>query len=331
MSMRQLRKHAGLATVALAMAGMALALAGCMARRGEPGTVDRTFRVNGPVRLELTNGPGDTKVAVGPAGQVSIHADFRVRSWSERSAQHRADEMKSNPPFSQQGNLIRVGGSGHHTGAVVFNFAITVPPETEIHASSGSGSFEVTGVRGPMSITSGSGNIFASDIAGDVQVHAGSGAIQLTSIQGQVQATAGAGDITLASIHGDVRIQTGSGVIRIASPAGAVVANTGSGSVSVAGAMEDLRLHSGSGNIAVTGDPQGGTYWDFHTSSGNVALQVTPKASFRFYAKTNSGDIDAAIPVVMEGTAGKHALRARIGDGKGRVEVETSSGNVALH
>jgi DUF4097 and DUF4098 domain-containing protein YvlB len=61
-----------------------------------------------------------------------------------------------------------------------------------------------------------------------------------------------------------------------------------------------------------------------------VALQVPPKASFRFYAKTNSGDIDAAIPVVMEGTAGKHALRARIGDGKGRVEVETSSGNVAL-
>jgi hypothetical protein len=29
--------------------------------------------------------------------------------------------------------------------------------------------------------------------------------------------------------------------------------------------MEDLRLRSGSGNIAVTGDPQGGTYWDFHT------------------------------------------------------------------
>jgi hypothetical protein len=32
----------------------------------------------------------------------------------------------------------------------------------------------------------------------------------------------------------------------------------------------------------------------------------------------------------MEGTAGKHELRARIGDGKARVEVETSSGNIAI-
>jgi len=328
--MKQLMKQARLTTIALAAAGMAVALTGCVARRGEPGTVDRAFSVNGPVRLELTNGAGNSKVSVGPPGEVRIHAEFRVKSWSESGAQKRANEMKSNPPFSQEGNLIRVGAAGLHASAVVFNYAVIVPPETEIHAISGSGDLEVNDVKGPVSVTTGSANISVSNVAGDVQAHSGSGTISLASIQGQVHATTGSGDITVATVHGDVRIQTASGVIRVASPTGAVVASTGSGSVSVAGAMEDLRLRSGSGNIAVTGDPQGGTYWDFHTSSGNVALQVTPKASFRFYAKTNSGDIDAAIPVVMEGTARKHALRARIGDGKGRVEVETSSGNVAL-
>jgi len=324
-------KRARLTTIALAAAGMAVALVGCHGRWGESGTVERTFSVNGPVRLELVNGAGDSKVAVGSPGEVRIHAEFRVKSWSESGAQKRAIKMKTNPPFSQEGNLIRVGGGGPHTSAVEFNYILTVPPETEIHAISGSGDIEVNGVKGPVSVTAGSANILVSNGAGDVQAHSGSGTISLASIQGQVQATSGSGNITVESVRGDVRIQTGSGVIRIASPAGAVVASTGSGSVSVAGAMEDLRLRSGSGNIAVTGDPRGGTYWDFHTSSGNVALQVTPKASFRFYAKTSSGDIDAAIPVVMEGTAGKHALRARIGDGKGRVEVETSSGNVALH
>jgi len=316
---------------ALATAGIAMALAGCIAHRGEPDAVDRTFTVSSPVRLELTNGAGDSRVTVGPPGIVTIHADFRVKAWSEHSARRRTDEMKMNPPFSQEGNLIRVGGGGLHASAVVFNFRILVPPETEIHAISGSGKTEVNGVKGPVVVTTGSASISVADVAGDVQARSGSGTIQLASIQGQVQATAGSGDISLSSVHGDTRIQTGSGVIRIASPAGAVVASTGSGSVSVSGPMEDLRLRTSSGNIAVAGDPQGGTYWDFRTSSGNVALQVSPKAGFRFYAKTNSGDIDAAIPVVMEGTAGKHALRARIGDGKGRVEVETSSGNVALH
>jgi len=329
--MKRLMKHARLTTIALAAAGMAVALAGCFAQRGELGTVDRTFTVNGPVRLELTNGAGDSKVTVGSPSEVRIHAEFHVKSWSDSRAQTRANEMKSNPPFSQEGNLIRIGGAGLHASAVVFNYTITVPPETEIQANSESGDIEVNGVKGPLSVTTGSANVLASNVAGDVHARSGSGTISLASIQGQAQATSGSGDITVANVHGDVRIQTGSGAIRIGSPAGAVVASTGSGSLSVSGAMEDLRLRSGSGNIAVAGDPEGGTYWDFHTSSGNVILQVTPKASFRFYAKTNSGDIDAAIPVVMEGTAGNHALRARIGDGKGRVEVETSSGNVALH
>jgi hypothetical protein len=313
------------------MVGMAVALTACVARRGEPSTVDRAFSVNGPVLLELTNSTGDSKVTVGSPGEVRIHAEFRARSWSENSARRRANEMKSNPPFSQEGNLIRVGDAGLHARAAAINYTVVVPPETEIHAISGSGDVEMNGVKGPVSVTTDSANISVSNVAGDVQAHSGSGAISLASIQGQARAMTGSGGITAASVHGDVRIQTSSGAIRIASPAGSVVANTSSGNLSVSGATEDLRLRSGSGNIAVAGDPEGGTYWDFHTSSGNVALQVTPKASFRFYAKTSSGDIDAAIPVVMEGTAGKHALRARIGDGKGRVEVETSSGNVALH
>ena len=327
---RLIIRSAGSAAIVLAAAGIVFAAAGCGARRSESGTVDRAFVVNGPVRLELTNGSGDSKVVAGAAGEVRIHADFRVRSWSEHGALRRADEIRTNPPFSQDGNAIHVGSAGVHMGMVVFNYTITVPPETEIHAISGSGDIALSGVKGPVMVTTGSANISAAEIGGDIQARTGSGTIQLSSISGQVQATAGSGDVNLASVNGDIRILTGSGVVRIASPAGAVVASTGSGSVSVAAPKEDLRLRTSSGNIAVTGDPPGGKYWDFHTSSGNVALQVSPKASFRFYAKTNSGDIDAAIPVVMEGTAGKHALRARIGDGKGRVEIESSSGNVAL-
>ena len=38
----------------------------------------------------------------------------------------------------------------------------------------------------------------------------------------------------------------------------------------------------------------------------------------------------AEFPMVMEGTTGKHELRARIGDGKARVEIQTSSGSIDL-
>ena len=108
-------------------------------------------------------------------------------------------------------------------------------------------------------------------------------------------------------------------------------ANTGSGDITIKGASSDVRLHTSSGEIDVEGNPGSSNYWDFHTNSGEVTLQVPPAASFRLYARSSSGDIDAAIPIAMEGTAGKHELRARIGDGKARVEIQTSSGDISLH
>jgi hypothetical protein len=121
-----------------------------------------------------------------------------------------------------------------------------------------------------------------------------------------------------------IRAQTGSGEIKITKPADSVEVNAGSGSVSLSGITADLRVHTSSGEVTVEGNPQANTYWEIHTSSGTVTLRVPPNANLRLYARTSSGDIDTQIPITMEGTTGKHELRARIGDGKARVEIETS-------
>ncbi len=100
-----------------------------------------------------------------------------------RATRKRANEMRSNPPFSQESNLIRVGGAGPHTSAVLFNYTVIVPPETEIHAISGSGDIEANGVKGPVSVTASSANISVSNVPGDVRAHSASGTISLASIQ----------------------------------------------------------------------------------------------------------------------------------------------------
>lgn len=323
---KKIRTSAFGATAALAL----IAMGSCTVGAGLPGTFDRTYSVNGPVRLELTNGGGSSVVNAGAAGEVRVHAEFHVHAWSDGSAEHRKNELVANPPISQQGNVIRLGGSGPSSSNWTVNYTITVPANTQIHAMAGSGGVTVTGIEGPANFLTGSGSIVAADIAQDVQAAAGSGNIQLSKIKGQVQATAGSGNIELTDIHGESRAQSGSGRLTIVRPSDAVSAGTGSGEIQITGALGDLRVRTASGNLAVNGDPQATTYWDFRTSSGNVTLQVPPAASFRLYAKSNSGEIDAAIPITLEGTAGKHSLRARIGDGKARVEIETSSGNIAL-
>lgn len=320
-------------TLATAAALAAVLLGGCIPRSRSQGSFDRTFKVDGPVRIELANGKGDARITAGPAGEVHVHGEFRVRSWSGEAARRRMDDVQSNPPVSQDGNLIRIGGPSRHSSNsenLELDYTVVVPPDTEVRGVTGSGDIEVGGLHGPVNLVAGSGRVSASEIGGDVQALAGSGEIHLSEVQGRVQATAGSGSIALSAVKGETRVQAGSGSIQIAQPGDAVVANAGSGKIVVTGASSDLRLRGNSGSITVDGDPGTSTYWDFRTSSGNVELHVPASGNFRFHAQTSSGNIDAGIPIVMEGTTGKHELRARIGDGKGHVEVETSSGNIAL-
>jgi len=319
---------------------VASGLVGCVVGRnhdrdsgasGPSVVADRKFVVTGPTRIELTNVSGESRVTAGPPGEVQIHAEFRAKSRLFHDGERRLNEMAANPPILQQSNFIRIGGINEHSGGVIASYTISVPSDTEIHAMSGSGDIQVNGIKGPANLIGGSGAIGASNIAGDVHVTAGSGDVQLSEIHGQVEITAGSGDIKLAEIHGDIRAQTGSGEIKITKPADSVEANTGSGSVLLNGVTADLRVHTSSGEVTVEGNPQANTYWEIRTSSGTVTLRVPPSTNLRLYARTSSGDIDTQIPITMEGTTGKHELRARIGDGKARVEVETSSGRILLH
>jgi DUF4097 and DUF4098 domain-containing protein YvlB len=308
----------------------AVLAAGCGSQPSAEGSFDKTLTVSGPIRIELTNGGGDSQITTGPVGEVRVHGEIQVRAWSDKTGQQRVDAIQSNPPVTQDGSLIRIGGSSWRSKDVSIDYTITVPVDAEIRATTGSGDLEINGLKGPANFTTGSGDIKAFRIAGDVQVTAGSGAVELSEIGGQVQVTAGSGDITLDRIGGDIRLQTGSGALEVTDPGGKLEANTSSGDITIRGGAADIRTHSSSGDVSVVGNPGANNYWDFHTVSGDVVLQVPPAASFRLYARSSSGEIQSEVPVSMEGTSGKHEFRARIGDGKARVEVTSSSGDISL-
>jgi len=316
---------------AAAAAFAAVWLAGCMPPANAVGHFDRTFTVDGPVRLELANGSGESRVNAGPAGTVTVHADIRVGGWSWRSTQRKLEEVESDPPVSQESNLIRVGRPNWGWMNLQADYEVTVPADTEIRAASGSGSVEVNGVQGPATFIVGSGSISATDVANDVRAIVGSGNVRLADMGGEVDVTAGSGNVHIDGSKGEVRVRAGSGQIRIAQPGDAVVAQTGSGGIEVTGATGDLRLHTGSGEIRVDGNPGGTNFWDLHAASGDVRLHVSRDANFRMYVHSESGNIDVGIPSVTESSAGKHDYQARIGDGNARVEIETSSGDISVH
>lgn len=306
-------------------------LSGCGPDSSVEGSVDRTFTVSGPVRLELSNGSGSSRVAVGAPGEVKIHADFRVHAWPWDDADRHLKDLLADPPFSQSGDLIRIGNYDWKGSDVSADYTVTVPPQTEMRGFSGSGNLDVDGIAGPANFTVGSGNVRASRIKNDMHAMVGSGNVTFTDTEGRVEASAASGEVVVRGAKGDVLVRTASGEIRIEQPGGNVEATAASGNIEVRDVTADVRVHSSSGEVHVEGNPGASNFWDIRTSSGDVSLRVPSTASFRFYAHTSSGDINAGLPSLHEESNVRHDFEARVGDGQARVEIGTSSGNISLH
>ncbi len=308
------------------LAGVSVGCIGPVVR----GNFDRTLTVTGPARLYLSNGSGSTRIHAGAPGQIHIHGDFRVRGWLWGNPRRSAAELSQNPPIRQEGSLVHVGSPQFGAGAVSISYTVEVPPNTEVRVTTGSGDLNVGGIAGPVTATTGSGDVQMSEIQGDVNATAGSGDMRMEGIQGSAEITAGSGDVEMRSIGGRVRVKTGSGDITLSSPGNTVTVRNGSGDIRVTGASSDLRIRTGSGTVTVAGSPSVGSYWELHAASGDINLTVPPNAAFRFHAQSRMGSIQSHVPMTIVEQS-RRELRAVVGQGSARVEVETASGDVRLN
>jgi len=312
------------------VAAAALLQAGCAVGRAEA-TFDRTLKVDGPVRLEVATGSGHIRVHNGPAGVVQIHGEVRAGGFLLSTGSRRAAEIASNPPIDQSANLIRVGATrgGMGFGNVSISYTVETPADTEVRAKDGSGDVEVAGVREPVTVTIGSGDARVSDLGDNATIQVGSGSIQGSQIQGSVNFTSGSGSVTFRDVKSELRGQAGSGDVQVDLPQGRVNVHTGSGPIRVSGAGQDVRASTGSGSIEVRGDPAAGSFWDLETGSGGISLSVPGTASFELTAQTHSGSVRVDMPITIEEQS-RRFLRARAGDGRAHLNVETKSGDIRV-
>ncbi|MFL5401743.1 MAG: DUF4097 family beta strand repeat-containing protein, partial [Gemmatimonadales bacterium] len=81
---------------------------------------------------------------------------------------------------------------------------------------------------------------------------------------------------------------------------------------------------------AVAADVQG-ELWNVNveTGSGDVTLKVPPTLGADVDIETSSGDIETDFAVLVTRHARDH-LTGRIGDGRGKIEIQTGSGGIKL-
>lgn len=172
----------------------------------------------------------------------------------------------------------------------------------------------VTGTRGRLSIDAGSGGIEVRDVeTDDLTIDTGSGGVTFSNVTGRnCRIDTGSGGITGDRMNCDlVNIDAGSGGIQIddvRAPSANIETGSGGVRLGLRTAPRDLRVESGSGGVTVS-MPEG--------AGADVDIQ------------TGSGRIQTDFPLAASRVERNH-VRGRIGNGSGRIVIESGSGSVNL-
>lgn len=225
---------------------------------------------------------------------------------------------------------VTLAGSGSGLEAHA-DLAIHVPDGKRLKVYLGAGHVDVSNVdgqllvdvaaadvrtdrtRGTLSIDTGSGEVSVHDASGAVTIDTGSGAVDVRGLRGgALHVDTGSGGVTAADIESpSVSIDTGSGEVSLARvKADDIDVDTGSGEVDVDLLADIQRLHVDTGSGSVT----------IHAPS-------TLGAMVRLETSHHRIDSDFAFEILHRDEG---MLEGRIGNGHGRIDVDTGSGGVRL-
>ncbi len=228
------------------------------------------------------------------------------------------------------GDRVTISGSGRGLEAWA-DLIIMVPPGKSVSVNISAGASDARGVDADLTIDTGSGRVTAIDITGSLNVDTGSGSVEIRNVTGDLMVDTGSGSVELNDVRGrEVNVDTGSGSVDGRGiTAERIVIDTGSGGIEIAEvSAPDVYLDTGSGSVRVE-LLRDVDRLEIDTGSGSVTVVLPMDAGAEIDIETGNGGIDLDFPVTVRRASRDHVV-GRVGDGRGRIHIDTGSGSIRL-
>jgi hypothetical protein len=351
--MNRSRIHSG-AAAALALAGVLAATAAhAQERYTITGERVAVYNLAGAVRVEpgsgsavavvVTRGGGDARqldVRQGEGGGYRhlavVYPDARIVYPALGRGSSTTLQVRDDGTFGGDrgmrllggGHEVRISGAGSGVQAWA-DLSVQVPAGRTVAIHQGAGTIEVTNVSGELHLKGYAASIRTAGTRGSLDLDTGSGAVEVRGAQGDVKIDTGSGRVRTDDVSGGVlNVDTGSGGV---SGEGIRVqrlhVDVGSGRVDLGGVeAQDVNVDTGSGAVALRmrGDSE-----TMRIDTGSVLLAVPAHFGAQADIDTGSGGIRVEVPAEVTRSTRSH-FTGRLGDGRGRLVIDTGSGGVQL-
>lgn len=305
----------------------------------EPGTGEATVLVtrSGPAagRLDIQQGEIEghsTLRVVYPADRVLYRGMGKGSSTELRVRRDGTfgDGDLHDHDQAEDGRRVRISGAGDGLEAHA-DLRIQLPAGRRASVYLAVGKVAVANVDGRLAIDAHSASVTATGTRGSLSIDVGSGPVNVTGARGNLSVDIGSGPVEVSKFEGTALfVDTGSGEVTASEvKADEISIDTGSGDIRLTGGSAPrLSLETGSGAVTadLRVDPSSLTV---ETGSGDIGVTAPGTLGAEVDIETTSGDIETDFQLQVTRHSRDH-LVGRIGDGRGRIAIETGSGDVRL-
>jgi DUF4097 and DUF4098 domain-containing protein YvlB len=307
--------------------------------RVEPGS--------GSVTAEVTRGGADAAKLKVAQDEIDDRQTLRILYPSDRIQYAQLSEgsstqlrVRENGTFNDdnnrdedekpRGKRITISNRGGGLDAHA-DLKVAVPTGKRVAIYLAVGKVSVTNVEGELWLDAAAAPVTTSNTRGELNIDVGSGAVQVSDARGELKVDTGSGAVSVSGIRGEtVSVESGSGDVTASDiRSNELSVETGSGNIEVTRLIApQLTLETGSGSVVA--DVQG-ELWNVNvqTGSGDVSLKLPPNIGANVDIESSSGDIETDFSVSVTRHARDH-LTGTIGDGRGKIAIETGSGGIKL-
>jgi hypothetical protein len=259
----------------------------------------------------------DTAVAVEPGTRLRIDnfgGEVVIRAGTENRVRVRAEHASRDRVYLvQRAGALTLKAEGRRGPPQSVDFHVTVPKWMAV---------SVSGVYTDVTIEGTEADITVETVQGEVQVTGGSGFIALQSVEGAVTVSRARGRIEATSVNesivvedvtGDCQVETVNGDITLFGIDATIVsATTVNGDIDYDGTIKDNGRYS------------------FASHNGDLTVSVHERANVTVNVSTYQGDFGASFPFTVDQLRPKHRFTFRLGNGSGRLELESFQGDIEL-
>jgi len=200
----------------------------------------------------------------------------------------------------------------------------------DLNIESASSDITIENTRGKFECDISSGDINVTGHKGQISVKGKSSDIRITDVEGEVDARSSSGDIVIEKARGTVRASTISGDGRLIDIDGDVEIEAASGDLAGSSITGSLRAAAVSGDVMLDGLSAKEGDYDVTSVSGDIHMEISRDFGGDVSLRSISGSVNSHLSGDIESYSDSR-MEGRIGQGKGRLSVATTSGDITIN